>query len=83
MFREGRGVACSVMPVRRDIHRSREASSVRTSFVFCLGVIELDVGAMERGRPFVAIKQNSKRCAASPAGDRDYYSRASFNLWAT
>jgi hypothetical protein len=39
---------------------------------------------MERGRSFVAIKQNAEGCAAaSTAGERDYYSSANLYLWAT
>jgi hypothetical protein len=61
----------------------RLEASARTSFVFCLGVIELDVGAMECSRSFVAIKQNAEgRAAASAAGQRDYYSSANSNLGA-
>jgi hypothetical protein len=62
----------------------RLEASARTSFVFCLGVIELDVGAMECSRSFVAIKQNAERCAATSAtGVNDYYPSANSDLWAT
>jgi hypothetical protein len=43
-------------------------------------LIKFDIGPMERGRSFVAIKQNAERCAAAPVAGRDYYSSANSNL---
>ena len=61
----------------------RFEASARTSSAFCLVVIELDVGAMDPGRSFVAVKQNGEGCAAGlVAGERDHCSSSNSNLWA-
>jgi hypothetical protein len=61
----------------------RFEANAKASFALRL-LIRFDIGAMERGQSFVAIKQNAEGCAAaSTAGERDYYSSANLYLWAT
>jgi len=56
----------------------RFEANAKASFALRL-LIKFDIGAMEPGRSFVAIKQNVEACAAaSVAGEGDYYSVRTF-----
>jgi len=61
----------------------RFEANAKASFALRL-LIKFDMGAMERGRSFVAIKQNAEGCAAaSVAGVSDYYPSSNLYLWAS
>jgi hypothetical protein len=47
----------------------RFEANAKASFALRL-LIKFDIGAMERGRSFVAIKQNAEGCAAASVGRR-------------